>query len=273
MKTRKELFEERLKELGLLKDWSGYGRVGKTLCDGTIAIMVHESDSDNFSEIHYVPFDILRKDSKFVTDCLNIAVKEWEYEKKDFEELSSWLYGYTDICPLDAGQVYFPASHLTTFYKDFVDEGTTPYSMLMDEFNKRTSKKRLSEIDNLYDWAMDCFMDSIKPVENAFPNLKKLNTEDGERWWDNYRQDTIDNYVEDSKNKKLESDALYNFIIVENDGKAHSWTYGVDCGKPIIYGDFMEAENDFVLGDDLAIISVAYYCKLNKVEVSDIMSL
>ena len=113
VKTAKQQFEERLRELGLWKEWeeqSCEGLVGKVLGDKDIVIYRYRKDEGTFSEMFFPSFKELRKDSRFFHECLEVFVSD---NSQDFVvKLVEWLVYGEKECPLHPVDVYFPAEHL-----------------------------------------------------------------------------------------------------------------------------------------------------------------
>lgn len=113
VKTAKQQFEERLRELGLLdawKDQGACGRIGTFVWDNdSIVIFVHEDDDDKYSEFFYPPFEELREDETFCKECL----KEFACNSDDrlVASLVRWIVDKGER-PLDPEDVYIPANHL-----------------------------------------------------------------------------------------------------------------------------------------------------------------
>lgn len=113
VKTAKQQFEERLRELGLLDVWKvqgACGRIGTFVWDNdSIVIFVHEDDDDKYSEFFYPPFEELREDETFCKECL----KEFACNSDDrfVASLVRWIVDNGER-PLDPEDVYFPANHL-----------------------------------------------------------------------------------------------------------------------------------------------------------------
>jgi len=122
--TREEKFEARLRELGLTREWENQGRFGKVATTdkyGKIALLVHESASDMYSEIHYPSLAELRTEYYFVKNC----ILEWKGYDKDFETaLDAWFSDPVGLkpCPLVPVDVYFPGEMFQTSYHDFEDD-------------------------------------------------------------------------------------------------------------------------------------------------------
>lgn len=113
VKTAKQQFEERLRELGLLdawKDQGACGRIGTFVWDNdSIVIFVNEDDDDKYSEFFYPPFEELREDETFCKECL----KEFACNSDDrfVASLVRWIVDKGER-PLDPEDVYHPANHL-----------------------------------------------------------------------------------------------------------------------------------------------------------------
>lgn len=113
VKTAKQQFEERLKELGLLDAWKNQGacgRIGTYVWDNdSIVIFVHEDDDDKYSEFFYPPFEELREDETFCKECL----KKFACNSDDrfVASLVRWIVDKGER-PLDPEDVYHPANHL-----------------------------------------------------------------------------------------------------------------------------------------------------------------
>ena len=113
VKTAKQQFEERLRELGLLdvwKDQGACGRIGTFVWDNdSIVIFVHEDDDDKYSEFFYPPFEELREDETFCKECL----KEFACNSDDrfVASLVRWIVDKGER-QLDPEDVYHPANHL-----------------------------------------------------------------------------------------------------------------------------------------------------------------
>lgn len=121
--TAKQKFEARLKELGLMDEWTKQGECGKVAVereDGII-LMVHENNKDKFTEEHFPTFSALRKNPKFVEECKEEWYADWD-DDKFVRNLACWLDGYSDECPLFPVDVYFPGNEMMTEWKDFEDD-------------------------------------------------------------------------------------------------------------------------------------------------------
>lgn len=123
--TKEQKFEARLIETGLMDEWNKIGRSGRVAKadeNGDIILFIHEDESDNYSEIHYPSFNVLRMTYSFVKGC----ILEWRGTGGDFEKrLDDWLaHGMCSSagCPLAPVDVYFPASGLEAYYQDFKDD-------------------------------------------------------------------------------------------------------------------------------------------------------
>lgn len=121
--TAKEKFEARLKELGLMEEWTKQGKCGRVAVereDGII-LMVHENNKDKFTEEHFPTFSALRKNPKFVEECKEEWYADWD-DDRFVRNLACWLDGYSDECPLFPVDVYFPGNEMMTEWKDFEDD-------------------------------------------------------------------------------------------------------------------------------------------------------
>ena len=131
VKTAKQQFEERLRELGLLDVWKSQGacgRIGTYVWDNdSIVIFVHEDDDDKYSEFFYPPFEELREDETFCKECL----KEFACNSDDrfVASLVRWIVDNGER-PLDPEDVYHPANHLllkeSHDFEDFYEEVEEP---------------------------------------------------------------------------------------------------------------------------------------------------
>lgn len=68
--------------------------------------------------------------------------------------------------------------------------------------------------------------------------------------------------------RELQSDAPYNFVILQEDYYPHTWE---ETGNPVIYGDIFEAANNFLPGSDSTIVSVEEFCKRRNLRIEDVM--
>ena len=135
--TREQKFEARLVETGLMDEWNKIGRLGRVAKadeNGDITLFIHEGESDNYSEIHYPSFNVLRMNYSFVKGC----ILEWRGTGGDFEkQLDDWLaYGMCSStgCPLAPVDVYFPASGLHTYYQDFEDDEHKTLADILEDY-------------------------------------------------------------------------------------------------------------------------------------------
>lgn len=111
--TADEQFESRLKDVGLIQDWTLQGSLGRIgwIDNETkrIHIFVHEDKHDAYTEFVYPPFEELRKDSQFCLECLGDLADNCD--DSFFKEVSLWIH-FGGNCPLDPVDVYFSANHL-----------------------------------------------------------------------------------------------------------------------------------------------------------------
>jgi len=177
--TREQKFEARLEELGLTQEWENQGRVGRVATtdeQGNIILLIHEDDNDNYSEIHYPPFEVLRRNYKFVKAC----ILEWKgYDEKFEAELDDWLaYGAFSQrpCPLCPVDVYFPADGLQTSYEDFEDDQQRKtFDDLLDDYYtgepKDVARMHLWELLNDIDM-LDGFRGGVWGPDDIMDNLE-----------------------------------------------------------------------------------------------------
>ena len=168
---REQKFEARLVETGLLDEWNKigrFGRVAKADENGDIILFIHENESDNYSEIHYPPFEVLRQNYKFVKGC----ILEWRNYDGAFEkQLDDWLaYGMCSStpCPLYPVDVYFPANGLETYYQDFED----------DESKGRIWDAIEADGYEKYDAFVSLIKDTLFPLITTEENKKAYAVED-----------------------------------------------------------------------------------------------
>ena len=112
VKSAKQQFEEKLQEFGLLERWKkeGEDKIADFVWDNdSIVIFSYEAENDRYKVEFYPPFEELRKDDKFVAEC----VREFcdHCDKKFVVELCLWLR-FGGHCPLFPLDIYYPASHL-----------------------------------------------------------------------------------------------------------------------------------------------------------------
>ena len=156
--TKEQKFEARLVETGLMDEWNKIGRLGRVAKadeNGDITLFIHEGESDNYSEIHYPSFNVLRMNYSFVKGC----ILEWRGTGGDFEkQLDDWLaYGMCSStgCPLAPVDVYFPASGLNTYYQDFEDDPDGIMTTLQNH-----DENLVDQINKKWAW----FKDRFRPI-------------------------------------------------------------------------------------------------------------
>ena len=71
--TAREKFIARLKELGIYEQWLREDHVGAVLPDGSVVVLIHvETDpQDTYTEIHYPPYEEIRKKPEDVQKLKN----------------------------------------------------------------------------------------------------------------------------------------------------------------------------------------------------------
>lgn len=122
--TAKEKFEARLEELVLTGEWNKIGQRGRVAFyddEGGIVLLIHEDESDKYSEIWYPPYNKLRENETFVHRCMDEFVNHGD-DKELAQKMLLWLFKLTDNCPLHPVDVYWPADGMSDHYEDFEDD-------------------------------------------------------------------------------------------------------------------------------------------------------
>lgn len=108
-KTAESKFNARLKELGLYYDWCQQGCVGRVgvETDKGIAILVHEDESDRFTEFTYPPISEMQKHDSFRIKALNEFYVNFDFDENFARKMIRWVANPNNECPLFPVDVYF----------------------------------------------------------------------------------------------------------------------------------------------------------------------